>query len=269
MRSKRRKRSSRRPGPYGSLATTSVGAAIKAAGVANPIALLFISLLPNIASLALDEYYERKRDDVRRWWAQLVADTGRPLDELQAELTSRIGEPEIHGVITESLKSVLDAHSPVAVPALGALAAEYIREGKAPDWFFLGVKRLLPDLSRSELSWLRVLLRCFSRLDIHEAASVREVRFADGRPTALNLIYRSTTNSTIQIYALPAAPFAFRLANQMKLNNLAWGESSGGFWAGNNPQDAGQHLMAIRRDDADRLERLLRPARRRSSSARR
>jgi hypothetical protein len=97
-----------------------------------------------------------------KWWDALSEKLGPDVrhEVEQRVLRERVrGEDPVAGkVIAASVRTLLEGMDDALVPALAALAAEYLREGKPADDFFRAVARTAADLDRVGLVDLTTVL---------------------------------------------------------------------------------------------------------------
>ena len=148
--------------------------------------------------------------------------------------------------VLESVRRLLEAVADDVAPALGSLAAEYLREKKEPDPFFRGAARLLADLSTQEYQELGTLLGsiCGSAGDCLaiERKPTIEGSVLEIRPLAVG-------DSVAQGAHQSECPQSFiRLCRQLKIHELAEDVPTGGFVGKGGP-----NVMLISRTTVDRL----------------
>jgi hypothetical protein len=151
------------------LATTGgIAALAVASATQNPTATqsataaAIVAMFPLAVSICISLGFGATKWRVDRWWQALIRNSGaRTPEELQGTIEAHSCEPYVQQTIVESIRRLLEAVDEASAPALGTLAAEYIRGKMAPDPFFRGLARVLCDASGEELADLRDMLsRC-------------------------------------------------------------------------------------------------------------
>lgn len=140
---------------------------------------------PTVAFLwqTASHWHVRQTD---KWWQEVARRLGG--EEIREEIEQRIlrersqaeREPRTAKVVAASVRTLLEGIDDAAMPALAALAAEYLRDEKDADLFFRQMARTLADLDEAALKDLQTV----SRLATAFAPPGVDLRPADDVPGA-------------------------------------------------------------------------------------
>lgn len=109
------------------------------------------TMLDDVTAWVMD----RRRENVKKWWDALVtAPTAGPGIDAE-QIRSRLSDPAVGETILQSVRRLDDFVHDGAIPPLGALAAEYLRDNRKPDRFFRSVSRALCDCEAEDLEVMR------------------------------------------------------------------------------------------------------------------
>jgi hypothetical protein len=189
-----------------------------------------------------------------QWWQHVAKNV--PPDDLSDIVEHQIHQdPRKKSAILESLRALSQALDDAVIPALAALTAEYLREGKSPDAFFRGTARLLTDISAEELNSLRSFVRAL--IEAEYKGPSFEVHYLptgyDGKDIVRLKLPNPDEKGQPMYEVLKATmPYGLRLFSLLKTQHLGRDNLSGFYDVASGPQ-----VLWIERDVVYRLGGLL------------
>ena len=213
------------------------GAAVAGASTPAIVATGGVVGVAGVLKLAVGAISRRNERRSLKWWNALVKNSrGRSPVEVEEAIAARMDEPAVHETVAQSVRTMLEAVDEAVVPILGSLAAEYLGDGRKPDWFFRGLARVLCDLDEDELTGLRGLVAALSE-EPAEPERLMSLKII-GRRGRLDVgLLRTPGNPDPEkAYAwLGAVPHAMRIFYLLKINGLARDVPTGGFGESGGP----------------------------------
>jgi len=225
------------------------GAAAVAGGVAlPPLAGLVVGVAVRSGVAAWNRRGER-------WWQGFLEAFG-PASQEERERSLREGlkSENARQAVFVSVRSLLDALDDGVAEPLGRLAAEYYAQGKAADWFFRGLTRVLADLSATEYHAMRMMLTQFMEHAPRDRKLI-EVHQTDQGFTIEK--YLEEPNGEIRrddpIVLSSSISAATRFFTLLKQNALGR-DNAAGYWG----SVSGPHVLVIERDTILRVLQFMR-----------
>jgi hypothetical protein len=212
----------------GAAAAATAGAGAVAASLAA-----FFALFPAAVGLAIWTGFEWRRWRAETWWENVWRSHWETPEEVQGLLEAHRNDAWVRETVLESVRRLLEAVADDVAPALGSLAAEYLRSRKEPDSFFRGTSRLLADLSSSEYQDLGILLEATRAFAAERLVLERK---ANEQSPILELRASGAGDRAAEGPREVACPRSFvRLCHQMKVHELAEDMPTGGYIAKGGP----------------------------------
>jgi hypothetical protein len=139
-------------------ATETALTVVGATGISQTLGVaVFPVMLMNLIGYA----WRWRQRAAAKWWYHFLygpEDDEVTPEELAGRVEAHKDEPFVRETILRSVRALADSADDAAVIPLAVLAREYTGAGTSPDAFFRGTARLLVELSRNEISALRLLL---------------------------------------------------------------------------------------------------------------
>lgn len=104
----------------------------------------------------------RRSRRLASWWESVVTASGSTPEATAERIRARLDEPAVGETILQAVRRLEDFVDDAAIPALGALTAEYLREDRKPDAFFRGTVRVLSDCDAVDIAALRYVVEVAS-----------------------------------------------------------------------------------------------------------
>ncbi len=234
------------------LATAS-GTALAVAGAA--------AAAPYVVGKAIVWVIERNNVRMTKWFEAISNKFGNEPDRVRERIESKFlheGD-RTSATVLESADVLLRAVDDALVPAIGALTAEYLQGGCAPDAFFRGALRVLGELTASEAGEFSGFLDACAyaheeQLEVIIEPGEKDVSHAisDGRDFKLTVqAFRGDRSADPPATISIASAAAMRFFYLLKTHGLAR-DNPGGFF----DTISGPQVLRIQRSTAQRLRAL-------------
>jgi len=211
------------------------------------------TVLPDLVSRLLAALRAREERRATEYLSHLLGDDATSEDEARARIEAMTSSEDGAQAIVRHVRELAAMTDPALIPALAALAREYMLAGKSPDRFFRNATRFFTGIVRIEALGLGRVLAKGKWPGVPETFAIVLRAGREGEwPCTVANVTEEWAGDSAKLFARVPVPFGFEFLAELRGCDLAFGGHTGTDCA------SGPDIALVRRDVALRLAALLR-----------